>query len=215
MAVTDPCDSWLVRQRAESLISIAIKMPTNRSNWTHPDLQSLVGLFFDDAAILGQFTELPVEQLPSPFRELLGHTHHMTVTVENFHHSPVKVQVLDKQVTDAHYSRKILLRRESDDKVVQFGIVRLNKAALSDAVRQEIESESVPLGRVLIERNVLRNVKLMSTWRIEPGQELQTAFDSPAGPCFGRTALIYTDGVPCVELLEIVSNLPASEKKSD
>ncbi len=186
-------------------------MPTNRSNWTHPDLQSLVGLFYEDAGVLGQFSELPAEQLPSPFRELLGHTHHMTVTVENFHQSPVTVQVLEKHVTETHYSRKILLRRQSDNRVVQFGIVRLNKSALSDPVRQEIESETTPLGRVLIERNVMRTVKLMSTWQIELGTDLQTAFESTSGRCFGRTALIYTDGVPCVELLEIVPNFEVTE----
>lgn len=181
-------------------------MPTNRANWTHPDLQSLAGLFFEDATQLGEFTEVPVEKLPSPFRELLGHTLHMTVTVENYHQSPVNVEVLDKRITDTHYARKILLRRQSDNQVVQFGIVRLNKSALSEEVRREIESETTPLGRVLIERDVMRNVKLMSTWEIRPGKELQDAFSCNDEICYGRTALIYTDGFPCVELLEIVSN---------
>jgi len=183
-------------------------MPTNRANWTHPDLQSLVNLFFPDPTLLGEFLEIPVEQLPQPFRDLLGHTHHMTVTVENFHGSPVAVEVLDKQVTEMHYSRKILLRRQSDNRVVQFGIVRLNRSALSKEVREEIESEAIPLGRVLIQREVMRNVKLMSTWEIKPGPALKAVFD-PLGDelCYGRTALIYTDGVPCVELLEIVADL--------
>ena len=180
-------------------------MPTNRANWTHPDLESLAGLFFDDCQKLGQFTEIPAESLPSPYRGLLGHTHHMTVTVENFHHSPVNVEVLEKQVTDNHYARKILLRRQTDQRVVQFGIVRLNKTALSETVRAEIESENVPLGRVLIDHDVMRNVKLMSTWKILPGPALKEAFsDESLEICFGRTALIYTDGIPAVELLEIV-----------
>ena len=118
-------------------------MPTNRANWTHPDLQSLAGLFFEDCAKLGEFTEIPVEEMPSPYRELLGHTMHMTVTVENYHQSPVDVQVLQRHVTDNHYSRKILLRRKSDNAVVQYGIVRLNKAALSPEVWREIENSQV------------------------------------------------------------------------
>jgi chorismate-pyruvate lyase len=179
-------------------------MHESRANWTHPDLQSLAGLFFDHIADLGEFTEIPVEDLPPPYRQLLGHTHHMTVTVENYHRSTVGVQVLDKRVTEHHYARKILLRRQSDNKVVQFGIVRLNRAALTGEVWQEINSEAIPLGRVLIEHNVMRNVKLMSTWRIRPGQVLRDAFSSDAEVCYGRTALIYTDGLPAVELLEIV-----------
>ena len=185
-------------------------MPTNRANWTHPDLQSLVGLFFDDASELGDFTEIPVEQLPSPYRQLLGHTLHMTVTVENYHGSPVDVEVLQKKITDSHYSRKILLRTHENNQVVQFGIVRLNKTALSDEVRNEIESEAIPLGRVLIEHDVMRHVKLMSTWKIIPGPELKAVFPGEPVVCFGRTALIYTDGIPAVELLEIVFDPNAS-----
>ena len=179
-------------------------MPTNRANWTHPDLQSLIRLFFEDPRQLGEFIEVPVEELPNPYRQLLGHTHHMTVTVENFHDSPVDVQVLKTHVTKNHYAREILLRRQSDQQVVQFGIVRLNRNSLNDPAWAEIENQSKPLGRVLIEQDVMRTVKLMSTWKIQAGPALQQAFSTPAATCYGRTALIYTDGVPAVELLEIV-----------
>ncbi|MDG2015333.1 MAG: hypothetical protein P8J33_17635 [Pirellulaceae bacterium] len=179
-------------------------MTTNRANWTHPDLQSLTQLFFEDVNQLGQFTEIPVEQVPTPYRELLGHTYHMTVTVENYHNSPVNVEVLEKSTTENHYARKILLRRQSDNQVVQFGIVRLTRSAFSGEVWRKIESEQVPLGRVLIEHDVMRNVKLMSTWKIKPGPELAQTFSNKFDVCYGRTALIYTNSIPAVELLEIV-----------
>ena len=182
-------------------------MPTNRANWTHPDLHSLTQLFFDDVSKLGQFREIPVEELPSPYQELLGHTYHMTVTVENFHDSPVDVEVLEKQITENHYARKILLRRQSDQAVVQYGIVRLNRAAFAGEVWQKIESEKVPLGRILIEHDVMRHVKLMSTWEIIPGPELIESFALDVKHCYGRTALIYTNSIPAVELLEIVVDI--------
>ena len=182
-------------------------MPTNRANWTHPDLHSLTQLFFDDVTKLGQFQEIPVEALPSPYQALLAHTYHMTVTVENFHESPVDVEVLEKQITDNHYARKILLRRQSDRAVVQYGIVRLNRAAFAGEVWQKIESEKVPLGRILIEHDVMRHVKLMSTWEITPGPELTQAFALDIKHCYGRTALIYTNSIPAVELLEIVVDI--------
>jgi chorismate-pyruvate lyase len=181
-------------------------MPTNRAEWTHPDLQSLVDLFFPDPATLGVFSEVPPEQLPPPWLHLLAHTHHMTVTVETFYDSPVHVEVLEKQVTKTHYARKILLRRVSDSRVVQFGIVRLGRASLPDDVMEQIESERVPLGRILIDHKVLRNVKLMSLWQIDAGPALREAFQNPElHQCFGRTALIYANGLPAVELLEIVA----------
>ena len=128
------------------------------------------------------------------------------MAVELHHGSSVDLRVLDTHVTPAHYSRRILLTRQSDGRVVQFGIVRLNSTFLGEEVRQEIESEATPLGRVLIEHNVLRDVRLLSLWRIEPGSDLVKLFglDKP-DTCYGRTALIYCNELPAVELLEIVT----------
>ena len=181
-------------------------MSTNRAEWTHPDLHSLAGLFYDDCRQLGEFREIPPEQLEDPWDRLLAHTDHMTVTLEKWHNCPVEVQVLDKRITESHYARKIVLRRQSDRKVVQFGIVRLGKSSLPPDVMRQIESESIPLGRLLIDNNVLRKVKLMSLWQITPGPALRDGFEDPdLITCFGRTALIYANGLPAVELLEIVT----------
>ena len=171
-------------------------MPVNRTQWTHPDLQSLVQLFFADPTELGKFAEIQAEELPQPSRRLLAHTSHMTVTMEKHHQSKVDVHVLDRISTDRHYSRKIALKRQSDGKVVQFGIVRLAKNALADEVFKEIASEQQPLGRILIDHQVLRTVKLMTTWKINPGPALKASFDNPGlEVCYGRTALIYMDGI--------------------
>ena len=84
--------------------------------------------------------------------------------------------------------------------------MRLNLSYLDPAVRREIESQQAPLGRVLIEHDVLRKVRLLSLWRLDPGPELCEWFQlTTPVTCFGRTALIYCNGVPAVELLEIVA----------
>lgn len=171
-----------------------------------PDLNVLTALFYGSTDELGQFTEVSAEEMPVAFQTLLAHDNHMTVTVEAFHGSPVDVIVLDKRVTPDHYARKILLTRQSDAAVVQYGIMRINFQYVSDAVRRQIETGSIPLGRVLITHNVLRQVELVSLWRVSPGQELADHLGLPAGrETFGRTALIHVDGEPAVELLEIVT----------
>jgi chorismate-pyruvate lyase len=130
----------------------------------------------------------------------------MTVTVEAFHQCPVDVRVLQKSITPRHYSRKILLTRQSDGQVVLFGIVRLDKSAIPAAARAEIESERAPLGRILIEHNVLREVQLVSVWEILPSKDLQRHFGmTHPQAVYGRTAMIYCNGEPAVELLEIVT----------
>ncbi len=173
---------------------------------TSPDLDTLVDLFFDSPNQLGVFVEVEAEAIPEVYQKLLVHDAHMTVTVEQHHGCPVDVQVVDCRMTASHYSRKILLNRTTDGKVVQFGIVRLDLGHLGAKVRQEIELRSAPLGRILIEHDVLRKVKLLSLWKITPGEELRRHFGiEESTTCYGRTALIYCNGVIAIELLEIVT----------
>jgi chorismate-pyruvate lyase len=171
-----------------------------------PDLETLIGLFYDDPEQLGRFDEVRPDELPDPYAALLDHEEHMTVTVESFHGCRVNVRVLETNVSPTHYSRKILLTRQSDGVVVQFGVVRLNLRYLSEPVRREIKSQAKPLGRILIEHNVLRQVELVGLWKVACGADLQEYFQlSRRAVTYGRTALIHCNGEPAVELLEIVS----------
>jgi chorismate-pyruvate lyase len=171
-----------------------------------PDLGTLVTLFYPRPEQLGHFETVDSHDLARDYRMLLAHDSHMTVTVERFHNGPVDVRVLETKVTGSHYARKILLARQSDGAVVQFGIMRLDFSAVSPEVRREVESQSVPLGRILIEHNVLREVHLTKLWKVTPGDDLRRLFNLPSGQItYGRTAVIHFDGEPAVELLEIVT----------
>jgi len=173
-----------------------------------PDLQVLLDLFYSSSDELGQFLEVDAEDVPEPYRGLLAHDKHMTVTVEEFHGSKVDVKVLATRRDNGFYSRKILLTRQSDGQVVQFGIPRLNMSYLDEEVRREIESETKPLGRVLIDHNVLREVQFAGLWKVQPGPDLCRMFGLAAPQTvYGRTALIYCNGEPAIELLEIVTPL--------
>ena len=170
-----------------------------------PDLAELVGLFYPSPAELGEFERVTPGSLPPPYRKLLAHYEHMTVTVEEFHGCLVDVHVLASRREGDFYSRKILLTRQSDGQVVQFGIVRLHMHYLDPAVRHEIEAQGTPLGRVLIEHNVMREVELVGAWRVVPGPDLvQLLRLAEPTAVYGRTAIIHCNGEPAVELLEIV-----------
>lgn len=194
-----------------------------KTQWASPDLQSLVDIFYPEPSELGMFQEVPGEQLPEGYRRLLDHQDHMTVTVEAYFDSPVDVEVLDVHRTATHYSRKILLRTQKTGRVVQFGIVRINRSQLPADVMKLIEDQVAPLGRILIENQIMRKVKRLSLWQVEGGREMECAFASQDLPslqeelqhpatvvgrqgcvCYGRTAFLYLDALPVVELLEIV-----------
>lgn len=182
-------------------------MPTSSHHPT-PDLETLARLFYAHLGELGQFDDVPVQNMPPGYRQLLAHTAHMTVAVEELHGGPVDVRVLDKRITPTHYARKILLARQRDGVVVQFGIMRINFAYLETEVRRLIESETTPLGRVLIEHNVMRRVRLAGLWRVTPGPDLQQLFHLPEPrETYGRTALIECNDEPAIELIEIVTPL--------
>jgi chorismate-pyruvate lyase len=171
-----------------------------------PALDYLSGLFYADLAELGTFAEVLAEAVPEPYRTLLAHHEHMTVAVERYHGSAVDVEVLAASRDGDYYSRKIVLHRQSDRRVVLFGIPRLNLRLVDEQVKSEILSQNKPLGRVLIEHNVLREVQLASLYRVTPGPGLckLMGLSSPLAT-YGRTAFIYCDGYPAVELLEIVA----------
>jgi chorismate-pyruvate lyase len=171
-----------------------------------PALDYLAGLFYSDLTPLGTFEEVLAEAMPEPYRSLLAHHEHMTVAVERHHGCPVDVEVLVSNRDGDYYSRKIILHRQSDRRVVLFGIPRLNLRLVDDEVKAEILSQNKPLGRVLIEHNVLREVQLASLYRVLPGPELCKLLGLAAPlATYGRTAFIYCDGYPAVELLEIVA----------
>jgi chorismate-pyruvate lyase len=172
-----------------------------------PDLDTLLHLFYQDTAEFGVIEAISAADMPTVGRKLLDHEHHMTVTVEDHHHCEVDVQVLETLFTGQAYSRKILLTKQTDSTVVQFGIVRLNFEFLATHIQQEIRAENTPLGRILINHNVLRRVELAQLWKIQVGQDLAELFRvSPNTIVYGRTAWIYCNGEPAIELLEVVTS---------
>jgi chorismate-pyruvate lyase len=169
------------------------------------ELATLVSIFYKGPADLGAFAPVSPRDVAEPERSLLNHDCHMTVTLEKFHSSPVHVVVLRTARDGNHYAREILLRRSSDGAIVQYGVARLDLDFMDEHVVSEIESEQTPLGRILINHNVMRQVELLTLYRIRPAAALSAALQIPRDAvAYGRTALIHCNSQPAVELLEIV-----------
>jgi chorismate-pyruvate lyase len=169
-----------------------------------PDYKTLYSLF-PGTFSLPDVIEVPAEEVPSPYRELLVHSHHMTVTVEARHQSPVDVYVLETHREGSWYARKILLFTKKTNYVVQFGIMRINLDMCTPVVRDSILRENIPLGRILIQHNVLRRIEPTAFLYVVPDDAMMQWFglDEPI-PTYGRLAIIHCNNKPAVELLEIV-----------
>ncbi|MEM9586905.1 MAG: hypothetical protein AAGA03_06455 [Planctomycetota bacterium] len=175
-------------------------------------LPELLGEFYSDPAATSKLAEFEAtERVPFPYDKMLDHHGHMTETVEAYLGQPVDVTVHRCRLSDGHgshrwYSREITLSGQHSGRVVQYGIVRLDIQALAPEVWRRIESQQIPLGRVLIEHNVLREVQLCGLWKLTVGPKLgELLHVRVGGTIYGRTALIYCDGEPAIELLEVVS----------
>ncbi len=173
---------------------------------TAPTFDHLYSLF-PDSSDRPTTVEVPSESVPEPYRQLLVHTHHMTVTVEGYYGSPVDVRVLNCRRQGNEYARKILLTLRDDlRKVVQFGLVRINLGVCSEPVRNAIIEGKTPLGRVLIQHNVLRRIEPIAYLRVTLNSAMGEWFDVPHGTeTYGRVGVIYTGDRPAVEVLEILA----------
>ena len=179
------------------------------------ELAQLTGVFPSAEPLFRRVEYIPSSTTPEPYKRLLVHEHHMTVTMEEQHGGPVSVRVLATKYVGDTYSRKITLSRADDGgpgagRVVQFGLVRFNFAYVTDAVRDEIVAQKTPLGRVLIQHNVLRHIDLGAVLRFEAGPHLAELLEMPEGAeTYGRLATIFCNGRPAVDLLEVAAPVGA------
>ena len=148
--------------------------------------------------------------IPHPADALLVHHEHMTVVLEKHHKKPVDVHVLEEHLDGNSYTRKISLTPVGSNKVVEWGIVRLNFRFMSEQVRDEILAKQMPLGAILVKHNVHRRIKPRYFLRFpEKGQILKLFSSSHPEPAWGRLGTIFCDDEPCIELLELVVNTNA------
>ena len=175
---------------------------------TAPTFDHLYRLF-PDSPDRPEAVEVSAEDVPEPYQKLLVHTHHMTVTVEQYYGSPVDVRVLSCRREGDEYARKILLALKDDPaNVVQFGLVRIDLGVCPEAVRTAILEGKTPLGRVLIQNDMLRRIEPVAFLRVSLDRTMAEWFRAaPGTETFGRIGVIYTGDRPAVEVLEILAPL--------
>lgn len=161
--------------------------------------------FFGDAR-LPHARPITPAALPASARELLVHNGHMTEVLEAHHASPVAVHPFDIHRNGEIYGRKLDLSRAGDGHIVMTGLMIFNLQSVAAAVREEILAARIPLGRILINHQVLREVTSEAYLHIAADDPLAARFGLPAPrDVYGRLATIFCDGVPAVDLLEVVS----------
>ena len=172
------------------------------------ELHALTNLFPSDQVLIQNAEHIPSATTPQPYKTMLVHDHHMTVEMEKHHACSVDVRVLSKRSDGDLYSREILLLKHGTQDVVQYGIVCFNLSYVTSQVGEEILSEQTPLGRILINHNVLRHIDLGAILELTAGPRLAALLKMPVGGItYGRLATIFCNRRPAVDLLEVSAPL--------
>lgn len=174
----------------------------------HDELRALTELFPEGPPLFERVEHVPSAATPEPYKTMLVHDHHMTIAMEEYHHTTVDVRVLAAREAGDLYVRKIALYKHGTEIPVQFGIVRFHFQYVTPEVRREIVAGQTPLGRVLILHNVLRHIDLGAILQFTAGPGLAEILKMPVGGVtYGRLATIFCNHQPAVDLLEISSPL--------
>lgn len=174
------------------------------STFTSP-AQALASLCRDDGGTGLVARELAPADLPPAARTLLVHHRHMTITLQDHHHDKVRLTVVKDRLNDGVYWRKIRLHLAGNGQLAECGIVRIFLEYVPLDAANEILARRTPLGAVLIKHHVLRRVE--PRWYIEsPAAAVASLFEipTPSAPLHGRISIIYCNGEPAIELLELV-----------
>ena len=169
-------------------------------------LRRLFEMFTDKPPVeLPDFELVSGDDIPQPYRDLLVHDQHMTVTLERFHRRAVVLRVLAQHRAGDEYGRMIVLGLQGSDEVVEFGIFRMDLSCCDEKVRDEVVAGKTPLGRVLIQHDVLRRIEPVAFLKIVPGSSLSSwlGLESPQ-PTYGRIAEIHCNNKLAIELLEVI-----------
>jgi hypothetical protein len=159
-------------------------------------------------------TPVAAEEMPPVPRKLLAHRGHMTAVLQAHFGGPVQLHVHGERLTGAAYKRHISLTLVDRPEILEYGVVRVHLAFLSDAVQEEILARAAPLGRILIEHDVMRRVEPLHYVRLPAGGAVMQQFAMahypvtiPDHDIYGRLAVIFCNDQPAIELLETVTEL--------
>lgn len=160
--------------------------------------------FFGDAN-LPRCEQCEAPAVPEPFRSLLVHEEHMTVKLESHYNTKVRVHPYLVHQQGEIYGRKLDLIAESTGLMVMTGLMLFNFSFCNDHVRRLIVEQKTPLGRILIENNILRRISAHRFLKFASNEPMVERFGvSTPKPAYGRLATILCDEMPAVDLLEIV-----------
>jgi chorismate-pyruvate lyase len=89
------------------------------------------------------------EEMPEPYKRLLIHCHDMTSTLESHYASPMRIEVLSREVENGAYLREVVLKPVAGVNPVEYGVIHIHLGHLPAPARRRVLEEERPLGNIL------------------------------------------------------------------
>ena len=137
--------------------------------------------------VLPRIEAVAAELVPAPYRVLLVHEGDMTLRLQRFHNQAIGLRVLEHHSTLQALTRTVVLIREGDGRVVEFGSIRIVFAPFPPEAQQEIALCRRPLGTILRGLHLGHFSKPLAFIRVWSDAHVGQLLGVPAGvPLYGR-----------------------------
>lgn len=182
---------------------------TGRIPGPQPEEEAVFPLtqFYKRAGLpLPAFEEISGADLPEPYRALLFHDRDMTPTLQEFHGTDIHIEVLSRERRGDEYYREVILRRDDDDRAVEFGASRIALDRLPNVVRRLVLQEYLPFGHILKAHELAHTGKPTAFFRIVADSLINRAFGlTGTRIVYGRrNTLRDLSGRPLSDVVEVL-----------
>jgi hypothetical protein len=152
------------------------------------------------------FEWLDGDEMPQPYRMLLVHEGDMTSTLERFHGSQIRLDVLRVGPPGGCYVREVILWRESDRRPVEYGMLEADIDAYPPGLRPAVLAGERPLGFLLNSARVSFVSRRLGLFRVAAERMAGLLPDGTGGGFrYGRyNQLLTADRRSLAKIIEIL-----------
>jgi chorismate-pyruvate lyase len=155
---------------------------------------------------LPEITPLLEQHIPEPYKTLLAHNRNMTPTLEAYHHGTIHIERLNVFTGEEETTREVILRRDGDDKPLEYGASRVFRETLTPEALFLLDDGRLPLGTILRVCDCVHSVQPSGFFKVRPASFLVSALAAgQAAYLYGRrNTLVAMDDTPIAEVCEIL-----------
>jgi len=159
-----------------------------------------------------EITPLFEQHMPEPYKQLLVHERNMTPTLESYHGGTIYIEPLNVFSDEKETTREVILRRDTDDKPLEYGASRVFRSTVTPEALFLIDDGRLPLGTILRVCDCEHTVQPSGYFKIRSTPFFAEAFAAGDVPYFygRRNTLVALDGNSIAEVCEI---LPPEKKR--